>query len=109
MEIKINKEIKDFNETMFFGLSTRQFVFSLLACAVAIGVYFGLRSHVGTETLSWLCMLGAAPFAALGFITYHGMPAEKLLKVWIRSEIRMPRRLLFKGTNTLYEKHKEAE
>ena len=31
MEIKINKEIKDFNETMFFGLSVRQFIFAILA------------------------------------------------------------------------------
>ena len=27
MEIKINKEIKEYNKTMFFGLSVRQFVF----------------------------------------------------------------------------------
>ena len=26
MEIKINKEIKEYNETMFFGLSVRQFI-----------------------------------------------------------------------------------
>ena len=36
MEIKINKEIKEFNETMFFGLSVRQFFFALLACAAAV-------------------------------------------------------------------------
>ena len=29
MEIKINTEIKDYNETMFFGLSVRQFIFAL--------------------------------------------------------------------------------
>jgi len=99
MEIKINREIKEYNETMFFGLSVRQFVFALVACAAAVGIYFGCRSFMGTETLSWLCMLGAAPFAALGFIRYHGMPAEKLLRAWIRSEILMPRILLFHGTN----------
>lgn len=107
MEIKINKEIKDYNETMFFGLSTRQFIFALLACAAAVGIYFGCRPYFGTETLSWLCMLGAAPFAALGFVTYHGMTAIELAKAWIKSEIRMPRRLLFQGTNHFYDKPKE--
>ena len=68
MEIKINKEIKEYTETMFFGLSVRQFIFALLACGAAVGIYFGCRSFWGTETLSWLCMVGAAPFAALGFI-----------------------------------------
>lgn len=92
MEIKINQEIKEYNETMFFGLSVRQFIFAVLACASAVGIYFGCRSFMGTETLSWVCMLGAAPFAALGFIKYNGMTAEKIAKAWIRSEILMPRK-----------------
>ena len=63
MEIKINKEIRDFNESIFFGLSMRQFIFSSLAVVVAILLYFILRNFLGIETLSWLCILGAAPFA----------------------------------------------
>ena len=46
-------------------------------------------------------MLGAAPFAALGFIKYNGMTAEKIAKAWIRSEILMPKKILFGGTNKL--------
>lgn len=82
MEIKINKEIKEYTETMFFGLSVRQFIFALLACGAAVGIYFGCRSFWGTETLSWLCMVGAAPFAALGFIRYNEMTAEQLVRAW---------------------------
>ena len=105
MEVKINKEIKEYNETMFFGLTTRQFVFALLACGAAVGLYFGLRPYFGTETLSWLCMIGAAPFAALGFIQYNGMTAKKLARAWIRSEILMPKTLLFRGTNKFVKKN----
>ena len=47
MEVKINREIKDYNETIFFGLSVRQFLFALLACGAAVGVYFGCRSFFG--------------------------------------------------------------
>lgn len=108
MEIKINKEIKEYTETMFFGLSVRQFIFALLACGAAVGIYFGCRSFLGTETLSWLCMVGAAPFAALGFIRYNGMTAEQLVRAWFRSEVRMPRRLLFRGTNTLVRAEKKG-
>ena len=103
MEIKINKEIKEYNETMFFGLSMRQFLFSILACGAAVAIYFGCRSFLDSETLSWLCMLGAAPFAALGFIRYNGMYAEQIVRAWIRSEIKMPRTLTFTGKNN-YEK-----
>ena len=77
MEVKINREIRNYTESMFFGLSLRQFIFSVLACGVAVGLYFLLRPYAGTETVSWVCILGAAPFAALGFVKYNGMTAEK--------------------------------
>ena len=86
MEVKINREIRNYTESMFFGLSLRQFLFSVLGCAVAILLYFLVSPYAGTETVSWVCMLGAAPFAALGFITYNGMTAEKFIWAVFRSE-----------------------
>ena len=68
MEVKINREIRNYTESMFFGLSMRQFVFSLLAVGVAVGLYFLLRPHFGMETVSWMVILAAAPFAMLGFV-----------------------------------------
>ena len=65
---------------MFFGLSLRQFIFSVLACGVAVGLYFLLRPYVGTETVSWVCILGAALFAALGFVKYNGMTVALQMK-----------------------------
>lgn len=81
MEVKINREIRSYTESMFFGLSMRQFIFSVLAIGVAVGLYFLLRPHLGVETVSWMCILGAAPFALLGFLNYHGMTAEQFLIV----------------------------
>ena len=34
MEVKINREIRNYTESMFFGLSMRQFIFSVLACII---------------------------------------------------------------------------
>ena len=103
MEVKINREIRNYTESMFFGLSLRQFIFSVLACAVAVGLYFLLKPYLGTETVSWVCILGAAPFAALGFVKYNGMTAEKFIWAWIKSEFLMPKKLVFHSTNTYYE------
>jgi len=103
LEIKINKEIRNYTESIFFGLSLRQFIFSALACIVAIGLYFLLRNDLGTETLSWICVLGAAPFAALGFIRYNGMNAEQFAYAWIKSEILIPKKLMFTPKNIYYE------
>ena len=36
MEVKINREIRNYTESMFFGLSLRQFIFSVLAMGVAV-------------------------------------------------------------------------
>ena len=101
MEVRINREIRDYTESMFFGLSLRQFIFSVLACGVAVGIYFGLKDVFGTETLSWMCVLGAAPFAAVGFIKYNAMTAEQFIKAWVKSEFLMPKRLTF-GTKNIY-------
>lgn len=103
MEVKINKEIRDYTESMFFGLSLRQFVFSLLAVLVAIGIYFGLQPLLGVETTSWMCIVGAAPFAAIGFIKYHGMTAEQFALAWLKSEFLDAKKLPFKATNLYYE------
>ena len=103
MEVKINREIRDYTESMFFGLSLRQFFFSFIACVVAVGLYFLLRPYVGMETVSWMCVLGAALFAALGFFRYHGMTAEQFLWAWIKSEILIPKRLIFRPENIYYE------
>ena len=103
MEVKINREIRNYTESMFFGLSLRQFAFSFLAVVVAVGLYFSLKTCLGAETVSWVCVLGAAPFAAMGFITYHGMTAEKFVWVWLRSELLEPRFLTFRPVNLYYE------
>ena len=108
MEVKINREIREYTESMFFGLSLRQFIFSILACGVAVGLYFLLRPYVGTETVSWMCILGAAPFATMGFLKYNGMNAEQFIGAWLKSEFALPKKLLFFPTNTYYEAMKGA-
>lgn len=106
MEVKINKDIREFSESIFFGLSMRQFIFSILACLVAVVLYFLLKPFFGIETLSWVCILGATPFAAFGFIKYNGMTAEELVIAFIKSEILMPSHLTFSSQNIYAEEFK---
>ena len=77
MEVKMNKEIRDYQESMFFGLNFRQCAFSVLAILAAVAIYFGTKGRLPDDVQGWLCMLGAAPFAACGFFKYHGMTAEQ--------------------------------
>lgn len=103
MEVKINREIRNYTESVFFGLSLRQCIFSALACVVAVAIYFLFEPYLGTETVSWMCILGAAPFAALGFLKYHGLNAEQFVWAWIKSEFLTPKKLVFRSTNTYLE------
>ena len=108
MEVKINKEIRNYTESMFFGLSLRQLIFSALAICVAIGVYFLLREVMPLETRSWVCILCAAPFGALGFVSYNGMTAEKLLIAVIKYLIT-PKVLVYQPENEFESMTEEAK
>ena len=103
MEVRINKEVRDYQESVFFGLSLRQLIFALLAVLVAVGVYFGLRNIVSSGEIGWICVLAAFPFALGGFFTYNGMTLERFILAFIRSEILYPKKLVFKSEN-LYAK-----
>ena len=51
----------------------------------------------------WVCILGAFPFAAMGFIKYNGMTAEQFVWAWLKSEFLMPKKLMFLPDNLYYE------
>ena len=81
MELKINTEIRNYTESIFFGLSVRQFIFSAAACGIAAAIYLSFNQKLGTEITSWICIFVSLPFAALGFITFQGMTFEKIVVV----------------------------
>ncbi len=87
IEVKIPKEIRKYKESIFFGLSARQFFCSLAAVLAAAGIYLGLGRVLSRETASWLCIVIAAPFAAAGFFSYNGMNMEQFVWAFIKSQI----------------------
>lgn len=102
MERKINKEIREYREAMFWGLTLRQFLFSILGLGISVGIYFLLRGGLGMEAVSWACIFGMLPCAMLGFVTYNKMPAEKFLWAVIKTELLTPKQLMFKPKNICY-------
>ena len=88
---------------MFFGLSLRQFFFAVIGVGAAVAMYFLLRPFLGIETLSWVCILGAAPFVAMGFITYNGMTAEQFVWTWFRSKFLEPNKVKFECDTVYHE------
>ena len=103
IEIKTNKEVRDYQESIFFGLSLRQFICSAMAIAVAVLLYFLLGRILGNGEVGWVCIMAAFPFAICGFFRYNGMYFEQFAWAFIRSELLYPRQLVYKSEN-LYVK-----
>ena len=97
MEIKIPKEVRQHRETIFFGLSARQFLCALFAVGIAVAVYLSLGETIGKETASWACILAAAPMAAAGFFTYNGLTLEQFAWAFLKSEILCAGNRVFKA------------
>lgn len=107
MQFDINKEVRDYKETLFFGLNLRQCVCSALAIIVAIVLYFSLKHRLSNEPLSWVCMLGAAPFAAMGFFKYQGMTAEQFAMNWVYTVLLEPKCFPFQIEGGIKLPHKK--
>lgn len=107
MEVKVNREIRNYTESIYFGLTLRQFICSLCACIVAVGLYFICSPFLNKEIVSWICILGAIPFAGVGFFKYNGMNLEDFIKSWLKSEILVPKEIKFKTENIYYEMTKD--
>ena len=95
--------VRSYKETVYFGLTARQLVCSLLAVGTAVGLYFALRGVLDRETLGWLCIVGAAPMAAAGFFRYNGLTLEQFLWAWCKTNFLLAGRRPWHSENYLYD------
>lgn len=79
MDIKINKEIRDYTENMILGLNIRQAVSCIIAIVISAGIYFLLKDILNIEVISWICIIAAFPPVFFGFFKYHELPAERII------------------------------
>ena len=108
MEIQLNKDLQKFQDNVVLGLNARQTVFGGIGAALGIGVFL-LASKKGLtdDVSSVITSAVVAPFAALGFVNYNGMPFERLVKVWIKQFFLCPNRIVSRPENILYKRDKE--
>lgn len=105
MEIKINKEVREYSEKVLFGLTARQFILGLAAVAVALVLYFILPLQTDLKLL--ICLIATAPFIVFGFARVQGHTPEEYLKRR-RDRLRTPE-LKLGDENTyyrIYRRHK---
>lgn len=99
MDVKINKEIRTYRENLFFGLTLRQCICSIFAIVIAAGLYALLHDKLDKETMSWVCIIGAAPVAAAGFFRYNGLTLGKFLWAFVKSELLLAAPRVWRSEN----------
>ena len=82
IEIRVPKEIKNYREKFFFGLTVRQCVCAAAALLICVPLYIFGGKFLPEELLSWLVMIIAAPLMLVGFFRYNDMTFEKFAVEW---------------------------
>ena len=88
MQCPVYKEIRNYREGVFMGLSMRQTAWGAAALIVAAVSNFVLRLFLDKELASALCVVLAALPAAVGFLQYHGLNFEQFAAAWLRTMFR---------------------
>ena len=65
-------------------------------------------SNTDKETVSWLCIVCAAPLAVAGFFKYNGMNFEQFVTAFIYSELLCSGVRTYQSENYLYDAYKEV-
>lgn len=98
LEIQLNRDIRDYKDKLWWGMTGRQIGFTLLGLAVGIVLYF-LTNRLGVTVAAACCTIGVILFLALGFFKWRGQPLEVFLKIWIRGNIMTNRFLPYRPTD----------
>lgn len=102
IEIRIPKEIRQYKEKAFWGLTWRQILALILAGGINVPLYLWLTPLLGADITSWIIMLIAAPVMMAGFWEPYGMHFEDFLVAVVKSMLIYPEKRLYK-TENLYE------
>ncbi|MCD7956775.1 MAG: PrgI family protein [Lachnospiraceae bacterium] len=82
MQIPVNKDINEYKDDFFKGMTLKQTVMCALTLGVGAGCYFLCNGMLGLpQTISlYLVFPAALPFAAAGFLKIDGLPPLEYLK-----------------------------
>ena len=109
MEFKMNKEIRDYYEQFFMGLSLRNIVWSVAGIVTGLIIGFVLKGRASSETLSWVIPTAVVPFWFIGFKKIKGMPMEKFIAAWFRQTYLIPKKLVLKNDDIFGKLLKEVK
>jgi hypothetical protein len=92
IEIRIPKEIKNYKEKLFFGLTLRQSICVGVSLLICVPLYIFGNRFLPEEMVSWAVMIVAIPMMLVGFFRYNDMTFEQFAKEWLHQNFTNQRR-----------------
>ena len=103
--IKMSKDIKKQKSKMFWGLTGRQMIFTVLAIFIAIIVNCVL--DLNEEVKAVLVISTSIPFLLCGWININGLTFEKFAVIWLRNNFTNKERVFINESGLDYIKKKK--
>lgn len=93
MQIPVNKNLDEYKDDFYKGLTLKQTVLSILTVIVGTGIFLLLYliCGIGQTMALYLAVLAALPVAASGFLKVHGLS----LPEYFRKKKEVSRQMVF--------------
>ena len=89
--IKLSKDIRKQKSKLFWGLTGRQMIFTVIAIFIAIVVNCVLDLNDTVKAV--LVISFSVPFLLMGWISINGLTFEKFAIIWIRNNFNNKERV----------------
>lgn len=99
IEIPVNREIRSYKETIFYGFTMKQVIFGILGLAAGTVVFLWLPKDLNLSIRTLLGLAAGFPMIALGFLTFNNMTAAELIRVLYNFYLKNPRKYPSVPTN----------
>lgn len=94
IEIRIPREIKNYREKLFFGLTLRQCICAGIALLICVPLYIFGNRFLPQEAVSWAVIFVAVPLMLTGFFRYNDMMFEQFAMEWFAHNF-MPQKRVY--------------
>ena len=80
MVIEISRDIEQYKESIVFGLTAKQLIYSLVSVGIGGGLVLLLYRYVGLTASAYVAVPVVAPIALGGFYSYNNMSFNEVMK-----------------------------
>ena len=92
VEVRIPKEITEYQEKIMFGLSIRQLICTVIAIVISVPSYILLMNKIGQELTGYIVIIEVAPLIAIGYLKPKGLKFEKVLLMFFKHQFGKSKR-----------------